>query len=96
VPAESSTELLAPMLDALGNGPPSNVRVSGAGSLPAAFRVTDLAVASIATAGICLDRLMRPDGTGASQPVAVDPTWLNLVRTLWSGDQGQGVAQLVG
>jgi hypothetical protein len=66
-------DLLSPMLDALGGGLPSSVRVVGAGSLSSAFRVSDLAVASVAAAGICLDRLTSADDHQArSGKITVD------------------------
>jgi CoA-transferase family III len=65
-------DLLSPMWQALGGGVRSRVRFVGAGSLRSAFRVGDLAVASIAAAGLCLDRLMSEDGNGASREVTVD------------------------
>jgi hypothetical protein len=75
-------DLLTPMLDALGPGPSSNVRVVGAGSLPSAFRVTDLAVAAIAAAGICLDRLVGEDEQQRPRTITVDRAlashWLHL------------------
>jgi hypothetical protein len=66
-------DLLSPMLDALGGGLPWSVRVVGAGSLSSAFRVSDLAVASVAAAGICLDRLTSQDDHQArSGKITVD------------------------
>ena len=61
-----SAELLAEALDALGvpgaPGIADRVHVVGGGSLPSVFRVTDLAVATIAAAGACLAELL-PEGT---------------------------------
>ncbi len=65
-------DLLSPMLRALGGGLPSSVRVVGAGSLPSAFRVSDLAVASIAAAGVCLDRLTSEDDQWRSRTITID------------------------
>ena len=65
-------DLLTTMLDALGPGPSPNVRVVGTGSLPSAFRVTDLAAAAIAAAGVCLDRLAGNDGPEPPRPIVVD------------------------
>jgi hypothetical protein len=70
--AEASMDLLTPVLDALGGSLASNVCVVGAGSLPSAFRVSDLAVASIAAAGVCLDQLTRADGERRSRKITVD------------------------
>ena len=71
-PADPSMDLLWPMLDALGGDLPSNVRIVGSGSLPSPFRVTDLAVASIAAAGICLDSLMNYGDHGRLRKITVD------------------------
>jgi CoA transferase family III len=70
--ADRSMDLLSPILGALGVELPSNVRVVGAGSLASTFRVTDLAVASIAAAGICLDSLMNHDDHGRLGKITVD------------------------
>jgi hypothetical protein len=71
-PADRSMDLLSPMLGALGGDLPSNVRVVGVGSLASAFRITDLAVACIAAAGICLERLMNHDHHGRLAKITVD------------------------
>jgi len=75
-------DLLTPMLEALGPGLSPNVRVVGTGSLPSAFRVTDLAAAAIAAAGLCLDRLAGNDGPEPRRPIVVDRDlashWLHL------------------
>ncbi len=52
-------DLISATLDALGARAAGNVRVTGTGSLPSAFRVTELAVASVAAAGVCLDGLLH-------------------------------------
>lgn len=53
-------------------GPPcADLAVEGAGSLPSAFPVTDLAVASIGTAGLALAGFLHTAGIGGRQ-VAVD------------------------
>jgi hypothetical protein len=52
-------ELIAQTLAALGARAAGNVRVTGTGSLPSAFRVSELAVASVAAAGVCLDELLH-------------------------------------
>ena len=52
------------MLAALDLDRSVDVRVEGHGSLPSAFRVSDLAVASIGAAGRCLDALIRPGEPG--------------------------------
>jgi crotonobetainyl-CoA:carnitine CoA-transferase CaiB-like acyl-CoA transferase len=57
---------LADILAALGRASTGDVRVVGTGTLPSVYRVSDLAVASIAAAGVCLAEL-----TGARE-VTVD------------------------
>lgn len=64
------TELLATLQAALGLAPAS-VRQTGQGSLPSAFAVTDLACASIATAGQALAELLYSQ-TGRQPQVSVD------------------------
>lgn len=49
------------MLVGLDGDADAEVGVVGSGSLPSVFRVTDLAVASIASAGVCLTRLTNTD-----------------------------------
>jgi hypothetical protein len=60
-------DLLAEMLAALPTTVRPAVRVTGRGGLPSAFRVTDLAVASMAAAGCCLSELI-----GGDRPLTVD------------------------
>jgi hypothetical protein len=58
----SPHDLLTAIADALRIDAPGAVDVTGAGSLPSAFRVTDLAIASIAAAGLAVRQLIGSDG----------------------------------
>jgi crotonobetainyl-CoA:carnitine CoA-transferase CaiB-like acyl-CoA transferase len=64
-------DLLATMLAALGADRRVDVRVAGESSLPSVFAVTDLAVASMAAAAVCLAEL--PGGEHRTgRPITVD------------------------
>ena len=57
----SPHDLLTAIADALHLDARTGVTVTGAGALPAAFRVTDLAVASIAAAGLAMQQFIGTD-----------------------------------
>jgi crotonobetainyl-CoA:carnitine CoA-transferase CaiB-like acyl-CoA transferase len=65
VSGDGPPELLSTILAGLGDAAPVSVEVTGAGTLPSAFRVSDLAVSSIAAAGVELARLTSPDAPPA-------------------------------
>jgi crotonobetainyl-CoA:carnitine CoA-transferase CaiB-like acyl-CoA transferase len=61
VPDDGPPQMLSEILTALGTGAPVPVRVTGSGTLPSAFQVSDLAISAIAAAGAELARLVSPD-----------------------------------
>ena len=56
--------MLPEILGSLGVESSGDVRIGGNGTLPSAFRVSDLAVASIGAAGLALDMLLHPGVAG--------------------------------
>ncbi|WP_434596034.1 CoA transferase [Pseudomonas sp. R4-83] len=64
------TDLLTSLQAALGL-PPTPIAFNGRGALPSAFAATDLACASLATAGQAVSELLRQQ-TGKLPPVSVD------------------------
>jgi hypothetical protein len=65
--AETPRDLLGTIMAALGADLPADVQITGVGSLDSAFRVTELAAASIAAAGVAVQQLI-----GSTQPIFVN------------------------
>lgn len=71
-PAARSSSRIDRMLDEILPGPRGvEMTVTGEGSLPSVFPVTELATASLAAAGIAVSELLALDG-GPARPVTVD------------------------